>query len=207
MDDAGGWCGIARCLPNTAERAFNVVQWDCAAGKFSNVHEIGHNQGCAHDRDNAGTGCNAYSFSYGWRFIGNYSFITYRTVMAYAPGDRIQYFSNPDVEFDGTPTGVPIGDPDESHNAHTINLRRSIVENHRLTRFDVWVDFAHAGAEHGTFDLPYNTVAEGAANIVNGVGASEQPSLWIKAGSTGETIIIDTPMVIRAYGGLVTIGN
>jgi hypothetical protein len=206
VDDADGWCGLAYCLPNTAERAFNVVRWDCAAGDFSFAHEVGHNQGCAHDVDNAGTGCNAYSYSYGWRFWGD-DLLRHRTVMAYPPGTRIQYFSNPDVEFEGSPTGMPIGDPDEAHNAHTINLRRSIVENHRLTRFDIWVDFAHTGTEDGSFDLPYDTVAEGVANIVNGVGASEQPSLWIKAGSTGETISIDTPMFIRACGGLVTIGN
>lgn len=98
-------------------------------------------------------------------------------------------------------------DHNEAHNAQTINLRRSIVESHRLTRFDIRVDFAHAGAEQGTFDLPYDTVTEGAANLANGVGASEIPSLWIKAGSTGETVSIDTPTVIRACGGLVTIGN
>jgi len=69
------------------------------------------------------------------------------------------------------------------------------------------VDFAHVGAEHGTFDLPYRTVAEGAANIVNGLGASEPPGLWIKAGSTSETVSIDTPMVIHSCGGLVTIGT
>jgi hypothetical protein len=207
-DDGQGWCGLARCLPNTPERAFNVVRWDCAAGDFSYVHEVGHNQGCAHDRESTDPDvCNAYPYSYGWRFRGHYSFRRFRTVMAYEPGTRIQYFSNPDVEYDGTPTGVPIGDTDESHNAQTINLRRSIVESHRLTRFDIWVDFAHTGAEQGTFDLPYDTVAEGVANIVNGVGASELPNLWIKAGSTDETVSIDTPMAIRACGGLVTIGK
>jgi hypothetical protein len=206
VDDADGWCGLAYCLPNTAARAFNVVRWDCAVGDFSFAHEVGHNQGCAHDVDNAGTGCNAYPYSYGWRFWGD-DLLRHRTIMAYAPGTRIQYFSNPDVEFEGAPTGVPIGDPDEAHNAHTINLRRSIVENHRLTRLDIWVDFAHTGAEDGSFNLPYDSVAEGVANIVVGVGASEQPSLWINAGSTVETPSIGTPMVIRACGGLVTIGN
>jgi hypothetical protein len=207
-DDGQGWCGLARCLPSTPERAFNVVRWDCAAGDLSYVHEVGHNQGCAHDRDHTDPGvCDAYSYSFGWRFRGDLSYTLYRTVMAYRPGDRIPYFSNPDVEYDGTPTGVPVGDFDESHNAQTINLRRSIVESHRMTRFDIWVDFDHTGAEDGTFDQPYDTVAEGAAAVGAGVGASERPNLWIKAGSTAETATIDKPMAIHSCGGRVTIGD
>jgi len=201
------YCGMAWCPASDPSDAFTVVTWFCATGYYTYAHEMGHNQGCAHDRDNAGTGppCPIYSYSYGYRFTGN-SFVLWRTIMAYAPGTRIQHFSNPDVTFDGQPTGVPIGQANEAHNAQTINVRRSAYEGFRQTRFDIWVDYSYSGSEQGTFGSPYNTVAEGVQAIITGVGASELPSLWIKAGSSNETIMINKPMTIRACGGTVTIG-
>lgn len=66
------------------------------------AHEIGHNLGCGHD---AGNGTGAFSYARGWRFTGN-SGRQSRTVMAYAPGRRIDLFSSPSLSFDGRPTGV-----------------------------------------------------------------------------------------------------
>lgn len=131
----------------------------------------------------------------------------WRTIMAYQPGSIIQHFSNPDVISDGKPTGVSIGDPNEANNASTINLRRSVCEGFRQTRFDVWVDFSNSDTQDGTFNNPYNTVAKGIQEIITGVGASELPSLWIKAGSTSETIRINKAMTVRTCGGSVTIGG
>ena len=199
-----GGTGIGWCGPDV-NLAFSCARWDRAVNTWTLVHEMGHNQGCDHNREDAGEDCASSSYGYGHHFVGA-SGTEWGTVMSYI-GTRLPNFSNPDVYHDGYPTGVPIGEEDSAHCAQVHNSWIFYCEPYRLTRFDVWVDFAHAGAEDGSFDLPYDTVAEGAANIVNGVGASEQPSLWIKAGSTGETISIDTPMFLRACGGLVTIGN
>lgn len=207
-DDGVGLCGIAYCLPNTTTRAFNIVNWECSSSNYSFPHELGHNQGCAHDRANAGTGCNAYTYSYGWRFVGN-SGTTWRTVMAYAPGTRIGYFSDCCVLFDGQPTGVPIGFANESDNSYTINQRAGgIVVPYRLTRFDVWVQFGYSGTEAGTFNQPYNTLAEGIANIIQGVGASERPTVWVRwGGNTAETPTMNQPMTLKACGGTLRIGQ
>ena len=70
---------------------------------FAFTHEIGHNLGCAHDRENAG-GAGFRNYSFGYRYVGA-SGRTNRTLMAYAPGIRMDRFSNPDIEFDGRPTG------------------------------------------------------------------------------------------------------
>ena len=51
--------------------------------------------------------------------------------MAYSPGSRITNFSNPDVFFDGQPTGVPIGEPDEADNASTVNLTSVTISSYR----------------------------------------------------------------------------
>jgi peptidyl-Asp metalloendopeptidase len=126
-------CGLAWLMTTVSStfesHGFSTVHWDCAVGNFSFVHEIGHNMGCAHDRENAG-GSGAYSYSYGWRFYG-VNLVQYRTIMAYAPGSRIGYFSNPNVSYQGTPTGNPVGDPYEAYNTLAINNTAYTIANFR----------------------------------------------------------------------------
>jgi hypothetical protein len=128
-------CGIAWLMTTLSSSfessAFSVVAWDCATGGYTFSHEMGHNMGCAHDRENAG-GQGLYSYSYGWRFNGTNS-VQYRTIMAYAPGIRIQRFSNPNVSYYGTPTGVPVGNTYESYNALSINNAAYTIANFRQT--------------------------------------------------------------------------
>jgi len=84
------------------------------------VHEIGHNLGCAHDRDHAGIS-GRYDYSYGYQNPQE----IFRTVMSYncAGGcPRISHFSNPDVLYGGQPTGVDYTAVDSADNARDINL-------------------------------------------------------------------------------------
>ncbi|MFN8549148.1 MAG: zinc-dependent metalloprotease family protein [Candidatus Eisenbacteria bacterium] len=63
--DAGG-CGIAFCLPSGAPEGFaQVVDWTPCVEIPGFAHEIGHLQGCAHNKEDAGSGCNnnCYSFA------------------------------------------------------------------------------------------------------------------------------------------------
>ncbi len=113
-------CGIGFLMccggyPEFASHAVNVVDKDCISN-FSFAHEVGHNLGCHHDRDNAG-GSPAFSYSYGYRTPNQ----QYRTIMAYAPGTRIGYFSNPNITYQGSALGIPVGQPGEANNALTIN--------------------------------------------------------------------------------------
>ncbi len=197
--------GIAWCQAS-ASSAFSVTRYDIASSAYVFAHEIGHNQGCAHDRQNVDCS-GSHSYSYGWRFFGNDG-TQYRTVMSYAPGSRIPYFSNPNRNFQGQPTGVPIGQTNESYNVNTINIRRGTIEGFEATRFDIWVDFGFGGPfEFGIFSFPYNTLAEGVNNIGQGVGASELPTLWIKEGQSNETRTISDPMQLKSCGGIATIGG
>lgn len=195
--------GIGNCQAD-AGRAFSVVNWDYVTDRFTLSHEIGHNLGCHHNRENATTDCNLHSYSYAWHYTGD-SGSYHGTVMSYL-GTRIPYFSNPDVSFDGQATGVALGEVDEAYNSRTISLRRSDAEGFRGTVFETWVHFDALPIGFGTFDFPYNTLAAGVDNTFAGGSGSAVPELWIKAGSTIETPTIRKPMRLRNCGGNVRIG-
>lgn len=122
-------CGVAWCMANPsvdfASLGFSATRIQCVPN-LTFPHELGHNMGCHHDHQNSGGHCGSFSFSFGHRYFGN-SGTQQRTILAYLPGQRITYFSNPEVNFDGQPTGVPIGSAGEAHNAQTINLNAPIV--------------------------------------------------------------------------------
>jgi peptidyl-Asp metalloendopeptidase len=122
-------CGMAYVQDTPAswfdQLAFSVVSRNCATGYYSFAHELGHNLGCQHDYENAGNG--AYSFSYGYRSSGN----QWRTIMAYAPGARIQHFSSPMVNYSGEATGVAEGGLNPADNAETIRILAAAMADFR----------------------------------------------------------------------------
>ena len=69
----------------------------------------------------------------------------------------------------------------------------------------VWVDFTYNGTEDGSFDRPFNTLAEGIENV------NEGGEIIIKSGITNETFEginkITKPMTIKSYNGMATIGK
>jgi hypothetical protein len=85
--------------------------------------------------DPVGTG--AYSYSYGYKQPAN----AFRTVMAYCCGyetgvcrtgcPRVLYFSNPNVLYGGSPTGVGEAFPASAYNALSLDNTRVTVANWR----------------------------------------------------------------------------
>jgi len=125
--DTGGIAGVGYLMTEVssvfAAWAFAVVRQDQAT-LHSFIHEIGHNLGGHHASPEVGTGYGAYTYSRGHRFTAEGT--EYRTVMAYAPGTRISYFSNPDISYLGTPTGLT-----NANNALTIRNTRTTAANFR----------------------------------------------------------------------------
>ena len=131
-------CGYAYLMSNVstsfAPFAFSVVNGSCLTNQTL-AHEFGHNQGSHHDRDNASS-TPAYLYSYGYRTqeLPN----NFRTVMAYSCSwgcSRVSYFSNPDVFYDGTPTGIdhdldPVNSAD---NARSLDNTAPTVAQFRLS--------------------------------------------------------------------------
>ncbi len=113
--DHGG-AGVAWQNSNV-NTAFSVVRWDLAVGNYTFAHEIGHNLGAHHDQDN-GTNTH-FPYGHGYRYLP----ANWRTIMAYPPGDRINYWSNPNV----TLGGVAMGTTQNEDNARVWNERAQTV--------------------------------------------------------------------------------
>ncbi len=149
------YCGIA-WLYFGPTRAFSVVDFGCGSATF--VHEIGHNMGCAHDHAHANAP-GEFTYSYGHRFNGQ-SGTQWRTVMSYAPGMRIQHFSNPAVAYDGASTGIPEGQPNPADNARTVNNTSPSMANYRPS-----VDMVDC---NGNFQSDAEDIADGTSQDCNG---------------------------------------
>jgi hypothetical protein len=106
----GTYCGIARL-----RSPWSVTAYNCFGG-YSFTHELAHNIGCNHNREDAGAN---HPFAYGKRWAGNW-----RTVLSYACPEegqdcpRIPFFSNDQFQY----LGLSMGD------SATDNARM-VVEN------------------------------------------------------------------------------
>lgn len=130
LNDIDNVIGVAYLLTEAAGRkeiGFMVLDATSLSGANLLEHEVGHTLGAAHDRENASRQ-GLFSYSYGNRFkVGDSE---YRTIMAYAPGQPISLFSNPNIEYEGVSTGVKVGARNESDNARTLNAAGPIVEKY-----------------------------------------------------------------------------
>jgi hypothetical protein len=110
--------------------AFSVVARLCATGNYTFGHELGHNMGLKHDRINDNSpGVFAHSHGY---VDDLHDFRDIMGTQASCPSCiRRQNFSNPNVNFNGHPTGVPQGSPQSADAAASLNAVALTVANWR----------------------------------------------------------------------------
>ena len=115
------WAGIAWMPGRHA-----VVIWNSSF--MTMAHEIGHNAGCNHDRVTAEAVDGDGKFNYGYRFTS--AGRDTGTIMSYA-GTRVQYFSNPEISYQGQPLGVPADQPKAAYNARTLRESAAFMAGFR----------------------------------------------------------------------------
>ncbi len=174
---------------------------------FIVAHEVGHNLGCCHARGDGG-GCPPeggllFPFSNGHRFFGD-SGEQWRTIMAYNPGVLSAHYSNPDVLFDGVPTGVPEEESDSADNAQTINLAAFTVSNWRCN------DGICEGLElpSDADDCNHNEIpdlceiAQGLGEDVNGDGILDECQCVGDVDGSGMVDFGDILAILAAWGNM-----
>lgn len=139
VDSMSGSCGRGYVMrnpgPGFIDYAVQVTRVSCAVGNLSFAHEFGHNMGLEHNpEDSSATSVTA---SYPWSF-GHYHNNQYRTVMSYSAQcpngcSRVQYFSNPDVNYLGLATGID----NERDNARTLDLTSPVSAAFRVRAPDL----------------------------------------------------------------------
>ncbi len=143
FDGGGGVAnGVVNFESDQEARAFNRSGINSFPYVFP--HELGHNMGCCHAFGDGG-GCPSeggllFPFSNGHRWFGD-SGTEWRTIMAYSPGERTDHFSNPNIDFDGVPTGL-----EDADNALTMALSQDFVAQFRCSSTAMCGDLDDAAA-------------------------------------------------------------
>jgi hypothetical protein len=202
-EDTG--CGIAYLMvPESAAfapNAYSAVYSGCLS-QHSLAHEIGHLQGNMHDRDSSSVG-GAFAFSYGFRRCVSDG-TGFRTVMGYScvGANRVTQFSNPDVSFNGWPTGISYDtDPASSaDNVRSMNQTADTVAAFRSVANstpDAPSSLAATAMSADTVRLTWSDNASDESGFRlersdNGVEFSEIATL-----AAGMTVFTDTGLVAR----------
>jgi len=148
LSDVGG-VGYLPSSPAGDDRlGFNVNRVQQMANTYTLIHEIGHNMGNMHSRNQAASAAGptggVFPYSTGWRWIGGDN-QSYASVMTYesSPLDgivsrRTPHFSNPQISFTGVPTGTtsfsdPFGPAD---NARSMREMKDVIAAYRPRDFD-----------------------------------------------------------------------
>jgi hypothetical protein len=166
------YCGLGWLAghSNQAEIGYSLVHYDCTGNSaYSVQHEMGHNMGACHDRaNNSSSGCYDMAYSYGYQQPQEFYPDGFYTVMSYRPSScpfctRINRWSNPNLTYNGDPTGVPLGQPDAAYNTLTLNNTAAAVANYRQSVHPISASFV-APYPGGTVMIPRSNLIVAASS-------------------------------------------
>lgn len=136
----GGTAWLLTVALGSPGYGFSINRVQQMGESYTLIHEIGHNMGNAHARDQAsqpaGFVGGLFEYSTGYRWSGSTD--NYTTVMGYTQGGftSIPHFSNPDILWDGDPTGTYLEQYGPSDNARSMRELKAVIANYRSTTVD-----------------------------------------------------------------------
>lgn len=123
-------CGVGYTSVHKSA-AYSVVGADC--GSLTLAHEMGHNMGLLHSRQQGDTSGTRYAYGLGHGIMGRFS-----TIMAYPQSyntrNQIGVFSNPNLKCSGYACGVPAQYPNSANAVLAINNVRQEVSEFNPTK-------------------------------------------------------------------------
>ncbi len=142
-NDKGGMAHTLNSKFGQPKHGFSVVRIQQAAFSYTKAHEIGHNLGCHHHKDQLAlpgpTGWTNWpnnTWSAGWRWQNNDNQY-FCTVMTYESGlffmdgithTRVPYYSNAGLLY----LDSPAGHPEDGDNVRTIRKMKDVVATYRV---------------------------------------------------------------------------
>ena len=152
VHDVSGVANLLNDIDGRPSSAFSLTRVQEASFTYTHIHEMGHNMGCHHHKDqNFQPGPTSWhgwpenTWSAGWRWTGQDGG-HYCSVMTYYGGSyfddgvshyQVPHFSNPDILHEGQPTGHPV----DGDNARTIREIKHVVAAYRESTAEVSVSF------------------------------------------------------------------
>jgi hypothetical protein len=129
VEDTGGIGWLLNTTAGSPDYAFSISRVQQAGWAFTVIHEMGHNMGCHHRKDQAvQPGPGLYSYSAGWRWVDATG--THCSVMSYEEvGSRVAHFSNPSITYQGVATGDAV----DGDNARGLRNIKGVISNYRQT--------------------------------------------------------------------------
>ena len=120
-------CGRASTNTIWSGNTLSICQKSCALGYYSFGHELAHNMGARHNKEQHTN--SYYAYGHGHLIEEGKSSTGYRTILAYtATGHRtrVNYYSNPDQIY--PPTGTPLGKEGVSDNVRVLMENRLAMQ-------------------------------------------------------------------------------
>jgi len=185
IDDTGGVAWRLPVVSGIPELGFSMNRVRQVGFGFTLVHEIGHNLGLVHDRDSrsaAPAGEVGGMFEYSTGFLWEESTLDkFQTIMSQIPQNlnfvTVQHFSNPDISFQGNPTGTNSGNGLGPANAAlSLNQAKRSVAFYRPSITEPPV--ASASEDFIEIDINREDSFTFPLQISNNAASGEQPIVW-----------------------------
>jgi len=140
--DTGGIAWLNTNPNGSPSFGYSITRVQQAAWSTTMVHEMGHNMGNNHSRNQtiqpAPVRGGVFNYSTGWRWTGTDS-LSYASVMAYTQNStKVHLFSNPDVLHLGTQTGSYNGMYAPADNSRSMREMMHVIESYRTEGSDIF---------------------------------------------------------------------